>query len=145
MIRRLLSTMPINKLQCSDCKLYNPTTKVCKMNNSFAFENRLDDNICGVNGKKFLPLDKMNLIIAEQFDKYSGYFGFCTIISGPSAIFIESPLLFWSSFITANVWLVLSLRNLFRRLLILLYLLTLTKLFFKKYSKYIKLFLDDRL
>jgi hypothetical protein len=97
-----------NQLRCSECKLYKPTTKLCRLNNLNAFENRLDDNICGRDGKKFWALDKTNLIIAEQFHKEAGYFGLFAIISAPISIVIESPLLFWSSFISAIVGFILS-------------------------------------
>lgn len=105
MSRRLYSSVPINKLHCSDCKLYNPTTQICKMNNVNAFQNRLDDKNCGLNGKNFWALDKTNLIQSERYYKYSGYFGLFAITSVPCGILIDYKFFLWSfiSFYFADI------------------------------------------
>ena len=58
MLKRLFSSIPLIRLNCIDCKLYNRKTNLCKINNLNAINNRIDDNICGTDGKKYLPLDK---------------------------------------------------------------------------------------
>ena len=99
MLRRLLSSIPINKvilLNCIDCRLYNRTTKLCKINKLIAFENRLDDTICGIDGKKFWSLDKTNLIKSEKYNRISDYTGIISITSLPCAMFFDYRLLFLS-------------------------------------------------
>ena len=83
MLKRLFSSTPINKLNCIDCRLYNKKTKLCRINNLNAINNRIDDNICGIDGKKYYPLDKTNLIESEKCDKYSNISGLLTIASLP--------------------------------------------------------------
>ena len=47
MLKRLLSSILVNKLNCSNCRLYNRTTKLFKINQLNAFSNRLDNENCG--------------------------------------------------------------------------------------------------
>ena len=80
MLKRLFSSRPLN---CLDCRLYNRQTKLCRINNLSAINNRIDDNICGVEGKKYFPLDKTNLIKSQRCDKYQVISGLLTIGSLP--------------------------------------------------------------
>lgn len=101
MLRRLFSSISVKKLNCSDCRLYNQTTKICKINKLSAFENRLDENICGFSGKKFWPLDKTYLIKSKRYNRYSAYFRLLAMVSIPTAILIDyrfllsSPILYY--------------------------------------------------
>lgn len=61
----------IAKLKCSDCRLYDKKTDLCKLNSLHAFENRGDEGVCGVNGKKYLAIDKTNLTESDEYFKYS--------------------------------------------------------------------------
>ena len=99
MLKKLFSSIPINnksRLNCADCRLYNPTTKLCKINKLNALENRLDDKNCGLDGKNFWSLDKTNLIKSEQYYKYNRYMQYITIISLPCVIIIDFKIIFFS-------------------------------------------------
>ena len=80
MLKRLFSSRSLN---CLDCRLYNRQTKLCRINNLSAINNRIDDNICGVEGNKYFPLDKTNLIKSQRCDKYQVISGLLTIGSLP--------------------------------------------------------------
>ncbi len=67
MLKRLFSSMLKN---CSECRLYDRTTKLCKINGVNAIKNRLDDNICGLDSKQFWPLDTTNLIFIDTYALY---------------------------------------------------------------------------
>lgn len=71
MLRRLFSSTPLIRFNCSNCRLYDKTTKLCKINQLNAIDNRMDNNICGIDGKKYNPLDTTNLIKSERYEKYS--------------------------------------------------------------------------
>lgn len=96
MLRRFLSTStinPTNKINCVDCRLYNRKTKLCAFNKLNAFDNRLDQTICGIEGKKFWSLDKTHLIKSESYQTYSVYsdgFSICLI---PLALVTDYRLL----------------------------------------------------
>ena len=109
MLKRFFSSMSINKLNCYDCRFYNNKTKLCKINKLNAIENRMDDNICGIVGKKFMSLDKTNLIESDKCDKYSNISGFLTIASLPilyyNVYFLWFPL---SSFMVTSIFVDLS-------------------------------------
>ena len=62
MFRRLMST----KISCSNCRLYEKKTQLCKINKKRALSNRLDDDFCGYYGKKFWELDKTKLILSND-------------------------------------------------------------------------------
>lgn len=96
MLRRVFSTVA-SKKNCSDCRLYIRATKTCKLNNLNAFDNRLNDNICGIEGKKFWALDDTQLIISQKYEKIVGYFG----VSGILSAFV------WA-FIDTNAWFLFS-------------------------------------
>ena len=83
MLKRLFSSTSSIRLNCLDCRLYNRQTKVCRINNLNAVDNRMDDNICGAEGKKYFPLDKTNLIKSQTCDKYQIISGLSTIASLP--------------------------------------------------------------
>ena len=83
MLRRLFSSTPLIRLNCIDCRLYDRQTKLCRINRLNAIDNRMDDNICGIEGKKYYPLDKTNLIKSKQADKYSVITGLLIIASLP--------------------------------------------------------------
>ena len=99
MLRRWCSSVPKFVPNCSDCRLYNQTTKLCKINKLNAFENRLDDGGCGRNGNNFWSLDKTHLIQSEEYDKYQGLFGLLAILSVPSAIIFHNYNFIFSSII----------------------------------------------
>ena len=106
MLRRLFSTSPSNKLNCVDCRLYNRTTKLCAFNKLNAFENRLNETICGLDGKKFWSLDKTHLIESERYSRVAALFGIYGIISAPCSIVIDIRLLVTSfaSFYFADIF-----------------------------------------
>ena len=83
MLKRFFSSSPLIRLNCSDCRLYNRQTKLCKINKLNAIDNRIDDNICGIEGKKYYPLDKTNLLKSEKCDKNSVISGLLIIASLP--------------------------------------------------------------
>jgi len=89
--------------------LYNKKTKLCKINKLKAIDNRMDDNICGIDGKKYNPLDKTNLIKSERSEKYSDISGLLTIASLPilyyDIYFVWFPL---SSFMVGKIFLNIS-------------------------------------
>lgn len=89
MIKRLFSSNVSNKINCTDCRLYNRRTKLCKMNDLKAFGNRLDENKCGIKGKSYWALDKTNLIKAEKYNEYACMFELITITSGVGIILID--------------------------------------------------------
>lgn len=73
MYRRLISTKTV---KCSNCKLYNKGVKLCKLNLNHALSNRLDEKICGIDGKQYWELDKTNLILSIDSKIASGIFLF---------------------------------------------------------------------
>lgn len=91
MIRRFFSsikndiTKNLNK-NCFDCRLYNRTTKLCKLNNLYASENRIHNDVCGIDGRKYFALDKTNLINSNKYLKYSTRLLTFTISSFPFII-----------------------------------------------------------
>lgn len=97
MLRRVFSTVA-SKKNCSDCRLYNRATKTCKLNNLNAFDNRLNDNICGIDGKKFWALDDTYLIKSQHYDKIADYSGLFGLLSTLSWIYTDSITLCLSSF-----------------------------------------------
>jgi hypothetical protein len=86
MLRRMLSSVAINK-NCSHCRLYNRATKTCKLNNLDAFTNRLNDSICGTDGKKFWALDDKHLIKSKKYEQCAGFTGFLAITSFSIALY----------------------------------------------------------
>ena len=95
MLRRLFSST-INKVNCSDCRLFNSKKKSCKINNLNATENRIDDNICGLEGKKYWELDKTYLIKSNTYYKYSTCFGIFTLSSLPFLIFYDFGVIYFT-------------------------------------------------
>lgn len=89
MLKRLFSSTPLIRLNCIDCKLYNRKTNLCKINNLNAINNRMDDNICGTEGKKFLSLDKTNLIKSMESTKYSNISGTLFVASLPIVVYCD--------------------------------------------------------
>ena len=90
--KKSFSTTPavltrVAKLKCSDCRLYNAKIGICKLNGLSAMENRVNEGICGLDGKKHWPLDKTNLIESQSYFKYSIIAYSFTIGSLPSAAF----------------------------------------------------------
>lgn len=85
--RRLFSS---NKLNCSDCRLYDKNTKLCKFNNLNAFENRLDDIKCGPNAINFMYLDKSKLVKSDIYISHSTIYSFFTVGTLLCALFAES-------------------------------------------------------
>lgn len=111
MLKRLFSSLSQNVLKCSDCRLYDAKTKLCKINKLNAIDNRMDDLICGGDGKKFWPLDKTNLIKSNQAELYGAYFGLFTLISIPTVIFVDYRLSMSSciSYYVADTFLCMSI------------------------------------
>jgi hypothetical protein len=105
MIRRFISFTPI-KLNCSDCRLYNRNTKLCKINKLNATENRIDPNICGIDGKHFWALYKTDLIKSETNKLYSDGFELVALVGLPYAIFYDFRIVYlsFSSLIIANIF-----------------------------------------
>ncbi len=89
MLKRLFSTISINKINCSDCRLYNKTTKICKLNSLNASDNRFNNDVCGIKGDKFWPLDKTNLIISETYFKQSAGVMVFTLSSLPFGLLYD--------------------------------------------------------
>jgi hypothetical protein len=58
-----------------------------------AFENRGDEGVCGVNGKKYWATDNQNLIESEAFFKYGVISNTFTIASLPFAIVYDFRIL----------------------------------------------------
>ena len=108
-IRRFISSAPI-KLNCFDCRLYNKNTKLCKINKLNASENRIDPNICGIDGKHFWALYKTDLIKSETNKLYSDGFNLVAFVGLPYAIFYDFRIVYLScsSFIIARVFLNIS-------------------------------------
>lgn len=69
MIRRFFSSIKneVKKSDCSNCRLYNRTNKLCKLNNLLASENRTINGACGIDGTKYFPLDKKNLYVSNMY------------------------------------------------------------------------------
>ena len=111
MLRRLFSSNPGNKLNCTDCRLYNGNTKLCKINKLNATENRIDDNICGIEGKKFWSLDKTNLINSKTVLNYSTNIRLFTLASLPCVIFYDCRIIYlsFSSWMIASMFLDISI------------------------------------
>ena len=86
MLKRMFSSAPIKTFNCSNCRLYNPTTKLCKINKSPAMDNRIDYNICGILAKKYWPLDKTNLIASQTYSDIGDIIGLFAWASFPCAI-----------------------------------------------------------
>ena len=100
MLRRSFSNLnSITKLLCTDCRLYDRKTGLCKLNELHAFKNRSNEDICGENGKKYRVLDKRNLIKSEEYFKYSAIFYGYTIASSPFA-FVYDFRIFWSTYVS---------------------------------------------
>lgn len=87
--KRFFTSTSLNKFNCSNCKLYNRKTKICKINNLNAFENRLNEEICGLNAKNKLLLDETNLIKSEEFKKNSAFYTLLSIATIPSVLYID--------------------------------------------------------
>ena len=96
MLKRLFSSLPNNKLNCSDCRLYYKITKLCKINKLNAIDNRIDDTICGIDAKKFWSLDKTNLIKSEKYSRYSGFVALYGFLSIPGFLLLDYRILFSS-------------------------------------------------
>ena len=99
--KRSFSTTPailtrVAKLNCSDCRLYDGKTGICKLNGLSAIKNRVNESVCGLDGKKYWALDKTNLIESRDFLKYSLRFYGCTIVSIPSAIVYDFRIMAFS-------------------------------------------------
>ena len=110
MLKRLFSSTPLIRLNCIDCKLYNRKTNLCKINNLNAINNRMDDNICGTKGKKFLSLDKTNLIKSMESTKYSNISGTLFVASLPIVVYCDVNFLWFScySFMVTSIFVDLS-------------------------------------
>ena len=93
MLRRLFSST-IHKVNCSDCRLFFSKNKLCKINNLNATENRIDDNICGIDGKKYWTLDKTYLIKSNTLFKYSRCFGIFTLSTLPYLLFYDFSIIY---------------------------------------------------
>jgi hypothetical protein len=93
MLRRMFSSAPIKTFNCSNCRLYNPTTKLCKINKSLAINNRIDYNICGTLAKRHWPLDKTNLIASHIYSDIGDINGLFAWVSFPCAIIWDLRML----------------------------------------------------
>ena len=51
-LKRLFTSISLNIFNCSNCRLYNRKTKICKINKLNALENRFNEKICGSDAKK---------------------------------------------------------------------------------------------
>jgi hypothetical protein len=61
MLRRF-STVSIKYIvECKECRFLNKETNICKLNNVIWLNNRANEDICGLNGKKYWPIDKTYL------------------------------------------------------------------------------------
>lgn len=94
MFKKSFSTTPailtrVAKLKCLDCRLYNGKSGICKLNGLSAIENRGNEDICGLDGKRHLLLDKTNLIESQDYFKYSVISYSFTIVSFPFAAFYD--------------------------------------------------------
>lgn len=100
MLRRSFTNLnSVTTLLCTNCRLYDAKTGLCKINGFHAFENRSNESVCGTNGKKYLALDKRNLIKSEDYSKYSVGFNAFAIASVPFALVFDFRV-FWSSYIS---------------------------------------------
>jgi hypothetical protein len=86
MFKRMFSSAPIKTFNCSNCRLYEPSTKLCKINKSPAMDNRIDCNICGILAKRHWPLDKTNLIASHIYSDIGDINGLFAWVSFPCAI-----------------------------------------------------------
>lgn len=86
MFKRMFSSAHIKTFNCSNCRLYVPATKLCKINQSLAMNNRIDYNICGTLAKKYWPLDKTNLIASHIYADIGDITGLFAWASFPCAI-----------------------------------------------------------
>jgi hypothetical protein len=89
----------IAKLLCTNCRLYDKKTGLCKLNELYAFENRSNERVCGPDGKKYLAINNQNLIKSEEYFKYCTMFYGYTIASSPFA-FVYDFRIFWSTYIS---------------------------------------------
>jgi hypothetical protein len=93
MIKRLFSSAPIKTLNCFNCRLYEPATKLCKINKSPAIDNRIDYNICGTLAKRHWPLDKTHLIASHIYSDFGHISGLFAWVSFPCAIVYDFRML----------------------------------------------------
>lgn len=93
MFKRMFSSAPIKTFNCTNCRLYNPVTKLCKINKSLAMDNRMDYNICGILAKRYWPLDKTNLIASQLYSNISYISEFFALVSFPCAIVYDFRML----------------------------------------------------
>jgi hypothetical protein len=63
------------RIICKDCTFFKPSNGICKFNRLNAFDNRMNDKICGRNARHFWPLD-------ETYLKYSSICAMLSIGSG---------------------------------------------------------------
>lgn len=89
MLKRLFTSKSLNKLNCTNCRLYNRKTKICKINNLNALENRLNEEICGIDAKKYWLLDETNLIKSRQYARFSELYSILTLMSIPSIFYFD--------------------------------------------------------
>ncbi len=89
----MFSSAPIKTFNCSNCRLYDPSTKLCKINKSLAINNRIDYNICGTLAKRYWPLDKTNLIASHLYSNISDITEFFALTSIPFAIVYDFRML----------------------------------------------------
>jgi hypothetical protein len=89
----MFSSAPIKTFNCSNCRLYDPVTKLCKINKSLAMDNRMDYNICGTLAKRHWPLDKTNLIASHIYSDIGDISGLFAWISFPCAIVYDFRML----------------------------------------------------
>lgn len=93
MFKRMFSSAPIKTFNCSNCRLYDPVTKLCKINKSPAIDNRIDYNICGILAKRYWPLDKTHLIASHTYYDISNIVGLFALTSFPCAIVYDFRML----------------------------------------------------
>ena len=98
MLKRTFTTQTKTILECVDCKFYNRASSICKLNGANWLANRADENICGVGAKKFFPLNKTNLLKAEQANTNAGLFYLTGVCIVPIGLFVDFKLCF-SSFL----------------------------------------------
>ena len=103
-IRRLFSTNLANNVykNCVDCRLYNNKTKLCKINKINATDNRMNDNICGIDGKKFWALDKTYLIKSIEAKNASDNFALFALVTLPCGILSISFMSFIFSCVSSD-------------------------------------------
>lgn len=94
--KRFFSSISLNKFYYSNCRLYNRKTKICKINNLNALENRLNEEICGLDAKKLWLLDKTNLIKSNKFREYCMNFTILSISPIPFAFYFDIYCIFTS-------------------------------------------------